>query len=1140
MSASTDSPTSIGPAELRELVRGVDPAALLVPPRVLRRVIKQDRAIAGVGLQVPLRKTYVIGKGALLAAADPRDLGVPAGQELPDEVVLLACPEDWLAGHSRDQALVRFWRLLFHARIDQALGRMFADGRLGDARARELVHRLGQAEFEEACFVLRQENFLLPPADLRVCFTELVAVYLELHYFARPLLARYFPAVDDPERVGAVLAEVLDADALFAATRLPGAPEPAFHRGPEEGDVEPRAGGPEPQGPPAPRRSRKLLVRADKVSPKGNLVRSALLRFRAAAVAPPEEAADLRKGALAEVDRLVNRLQAALELHDREAEEWRASLPALLAPAARGLWPPSARLLYDLQKACVDYERDIYAVDLVEWFVSWGSRPVKRLLPLQSDVLLVKHLRTAAKRLGRANVGDEERRRLAILLRSAIHHCEQRLRERIRPRLSDALGAVGLTPSNYPEEVARRKVVEELLDRVVERGFLTMGDLRDALSRNPLKLSDLKGPGTFLLGDPLIRVNRKLAAELDGIYHRGEIYLRWLQRLSSLFFGTAVGRWITLYLILPFGGAYAALVFSLEMAHIGRALLAPDHEPAVLSAAATAWWVAGLGVLLLLLIHVRRFRAAVWEGVKRAGRAARAVAIDLPARVLNLPVVKRFLGSRPVVLVRRHAVRPAVAAGVAAAVCHRAGAGPPLTTGAAGAAFAVTFALFASRLGRRAEEEATDWLARNWYWLRVDLLPGLFQIVMLFFKEVLDRVERVLYAVDEWLRFRAGDSRWSLAYKSVLGLVWFFVTYTIRLLINVFIEPSLNPIKHFPAVTVTAKLILPLVPVVATVLTPMIGAAAAGTAAGLFLLLVPGLGGFMVWECKENWKLYRANRPRVLRPVMIGSHGETMLRFMRPGFHSGTLPKLYAKMRKAERKGNGPALHRHHEALHHVHESVRHFVERELLALLEGSRCWGAARVHVGAMLTAGNRVRVEVCCPDIEEEDVWLSFEQHGGWLVAGVTRAGWLPRLSEPQRAAFAASLAGVYKLAGVALVREQVDACLARAASAKEEPAYRVASDALVVWPGGDFGREAIVRLRPVEETKRVGEVMAVSPECVLYASTPVAWEDWVAAWALDQGGQLPRLPVLSRVRLLAGGPIADPAAAGVSGPTHVGSA
>src|SRR5205823_2022644 len=84
-------------------------------------------------------------------------------------------------------------------------------------------------------------------------------------------------------------------------------------------------------------------------------------------------------------------------------------------------------------------------------------------------------------------------------------------------------------------------------------------DLRDALSRNQLKLPDLESAGGFLLGDPLLRLNRELAVSLDGIYRGGEIYLRGLQRVSSLFFGTPVGRFLTRYVGLPFGGAFLLL-----------------------------------------------------------------------------------------------------------------------------------------------------------------------------------------------------------------------------------------------------------------------------------------------------------------------------------------------------------------------------------------------------------------------------------------------------------------------------------------------------------------------------------------------------------------------------------------------------
>src|SRR5947209_3213037 len=120
MTGQSTTPT-LGAADLQKLLTDVDPGALLLSPRLLRRVIKQDRDMGGVGLQVPHRKTYSIGREALLAIADRAELGVSQERQLPDHLVLLACPESWLACHSQEQILVRFWRLLFHVRIDLAI-----------------------------------------------------------------------------------------------------------------------------------------------------------------------------------------------------------------------------------------------------------------------------------------------------------------------------------------------------------------------------------------------------------------------------------------------------------------------------------------------------------------------------------------------------------------------------------------------------------------------------------------------------------------------------------------------------------------------------------------------------------------------------------------------------------------------------------------------------------------------------------------------------------------------------------------------------------------------------------------------------------------------------------------------------------
>src|SRR5262249_16120252 len=188
-----------------------------------------------------------------------------------------------------------------------------------------------------------------------------------------------------------------------------------------------------------------------------------------------------------------------------------------------------------------------------------GERPIKRPLPGQTEVLQLKHLRTAARRAAVARIAESSRRDLEFLLRDAVERGEQRTRETFRPRLAEVLREVGMRPGIVPEQVAVQKITEELVDGAVERGYLSMGDLRDAVSRNNLRLPDLSGPREFFRGDKLIRANRRLPVLLDGVYRRGEFYLRWLQRLSSAAFGTAVGRFLGLYLLLPFGGAFVTV-----------------------------------------------------------------------------------------------------------------------------------------------------------------------------------------------------------------------------------------------------------------------------------------------------------------------------------------------------------------------------------------------------------------------------------------------------------------------------------------------------------------------------------------------------------------------------------------------------
>jgi len=92
--------------------------------------------------------------------------------------------------------------------------------------------------------------------------------------------------------------------------------------------------------------------------------------------------------------------------------------------------------------------------------------------------------------------------------------------------------------------VARNALEEELLEIIRRRWHLRFTNLRDAVARHELRLSD-PGWRELLLGDRLARFNRESRAALPGVYQPGEFYLNGLQQASAPLFGTAAGRWIS-------------------------------------------------------------------------------------------------------------------------------------------------------------------------------------------------------------------------------------------------------------------------------------------------------------------------------------------------------------------------------------------------------------------------------------------------------------------------------------------------------------------------------------------------------------------------------------------------------------------
>jgi hypothetical protein len=1141
-------------AELQQALRAAEPAAVLVPPRVLERLIQGQNQLSTLFGQVPHRQSYVIDRPSLYRYVDPDELELEPDRLLPSTVILLERPSspNYLTTVDRGEILLSYWRLLFHASIHRHLRQQVNDGRLDPIQVRERIEQIGVNTVAEIRMVLDQEKYLVPngaDANETDVYIEFSAVYLELRFFAANLLPIYFPGLSDLAKIDALLARDVDANELFSRTRLEGASQPIIRsdtRSDESHDY-----------------YHRLMSAAGKAEQEGNAVRAAILRTKAARVAPASLEDPTRDKAREDLRRLTRRLQAALDLSENEAEEWLKDLPALLDKADQGSWPVEAALLYDLQKVGDDHERDIFALDVVTWVTSGGRRPIKRPLPSQRLVRITKHLRSAAQRLTQARLADEERQHLDHLLQTALHHCAERLRSRFRPVLSDALLSIGLQPSNAPERTAFARMIEEMLDRIVELGFLTFSDLRDTISRNQLKIPDLRDPSEFARGDPLLRLDRHLSSALDGVYRPGEIYLRWLERLTAPAFGTAVGRWLVLFVLLPFGGAVLLLEGAKVLIDLGDKypLLeewsklrfdpnviiewtakclkewSKEHrfdpvsdiealraaEPHFPSLAVSCLLL--LGSFLLALLHVHWFRELCKHSALLIYRSLRGVLIDVPVYIVHLPLVQKALKGWPFLLFWSFACKPAMAF-VLLWWMMPGDLRQLFTWPAKCSTFLLLSGILNTRFGKAVTEALLQVLADFYELLRAGLLPGLLRLLLWAFKQTIDTTEYVLHTVDEWLRFRQGDSRLSLVVRTVAGLVWYPVAWLARFYLVVLIEPGIHPLKA-PISILAAKLIYPFVlPQMLELANrpePGLRPLLASLIALPTVWLLPDLFGFLFWEMKENWYMYRANREKLLRPVNVGPHGETVRQLLQPGFHSGTVPKLFARLREAEREairtGSWRTARTCRTSLAGVEQTIRRLVERELVKLLQESMRWKGEPVHVGKVMLTPTRIGIELL-QGTTALAVRLEWEEQAGWLIASIREPGWLETLDNVPRQDVTTALAGLYKLAGIDLVSEQVRENLPPRAN------FMVTERDLIVETGPL--REAAVRydltrprgpLKPYTlEGAAAASWPALDPNRVIFARVPLSWQQWVDNWQSSPDGKTPSRLLNSSVKLL----------------------
>ena len=968
------------PVELERILREKQPALCLISERHLVRILD-----------------HLIGRGDRLSSNPRLPVWVNRDQ-LPSEFTLdtertrllfLTPPDDRLLyDSSNDAILASYTRLLCRAEIQ---------AKQDEAVVADCFLKLPVSVRDEIRFVLEAETQLPPDATDTELSHAFVPLWLDATLYAPDSLADWFPLASQHREILAELSSLLDANALFLKYSVPEAV------------------------PPIARVFEQRIKKPDSkatahIAKLGNRVRAAVMYMRLANDGPEKNRTWYVAAARRELrDGLIPKLDRVFGWKKKRADRWTQALFALLSLTQDGRWPYATRALYDLQKLASDLGQPLYRVAAVDWLLSFGRRPLKQPLDRARDVILLRRLARAESHVQRVSLATNERDELLALFHEEMHEAEARIRTSLGPVFKRVAEYVGFQTTNITERVALQKLIAELIDRLCERGFLRMSDLRDAIARNALKLSDVRGPIELLQGDTLLKMDARLGVELPGIYHKGEIYLRAIQRVSAVSFGTKAGRFLTRYVALPFGGAFLSLEFLQHIVHgvqgIIRIIAKTPHGHHAHIHLVSLPSVLIVGMLAIFIVYSRVGRSVAMAIASRIRRIFTVIFVEVPLAIWSSPPVRFALNNRISRAFSRWLMVPFAVSAIVLLALINWDFSLDDALEFCGVLFVLTSAVWASPYGQRqadhfGEVTADSW--RNFWW---NLLPGTFTWIVWAFRELMGLFERGLYAVDEWFRYREGQSRESLIFKVIFGLIWFPVAYLFRFAFYLLIEPQVNPLKHFPVVTVSHKVIWPMVPQLSawTGISPW--------TVGMFVNVIPGIFGFMAWELMANWKLYRANRSQHLESQAIGHHGETMRGLFRVGFHSGTVPKLYRKLRKHHEAGmpDRRLLAREHNDLEHLQQAIANLITREILPLWNQNSELRECQITVGSVTLGCQSATIELSAAT-GDRPLQILIAMQGEQIFGSVQEYSWAKSLSATAMRSLETGIHGAFAFCAV----------------------------------------------------------------------------------------------------------------------------
>lgn len=651
-------------------------------------------------------------------------------------------------------------------------------------------------------------------------------------------------------------------------------------------------------------------------------------------------------------------LAAKLGLRPQEAGQLSALIARLAAEDRGASASPAARsVLGQLETVLCETRDDYYRLRLWGWLTSLGRIRPREMLPFQAPLHCLRSLQSARDRLDDINWPPHELEDFGALLEAMRERFSHRLETQLMPRLARAMQEANFVPRNHRERVAEHKMRRELLDVIKQRRHLKFTDVRDIVARNVLRLPD-PTLEEFFRGDRLHRFDRAAALALPGVYRPGELYIKGLQQLSAPLFGTRTGRDVLRHALVPFGLTYLTLKSIDLLMH----LLPEAEESFHLTTALTVTAGGTLANLVLYTDIGRHVLRAIWTGTRTLFDL---LLIEAPRRLLRWPPLARLLGTGLIRGLARNLIQPLLfgilplTPIMALAVVVEE---IPIEPGfwLLGLAFALGTLARNTPAGRRFIDNLVTYLVQLQRRINQALVVGFIQHLLYLFKEATRRIAQGLHRVEEGLTHHLHEPFGGFLLKAVAAPLWAFAEALIQFYITVLVEPQVNPVKHFPIVTIGHKLMLPFLPSLTALMVELsrsvLPTLIAIPLVTLTVVLLPGLFGFVVWEFKENWRLYQANhtaRPRgkaipgtglALEPAIIGSHGETMRGMLYRGFHSGTLPRAYDRVRRViEQQIRDQALYPRRvraceRRLRAIERAIRVFVDRELIFALR-ERC---------------------------------------------------------------------------------------------------------------------------------------------------------------------------------------------------------